>query len=71
MSVLDNDTRLIEILTEIKVKLSNLENIYTGHLKEHSDHETRIRSLEKRVWSIPSASLIVSIIGVVVAYFVH
>lgn len=66
-----DDPRLIEILTEIKVKLSNLENIYTDHLKEHSDHETRIRNLEKRVWSLPSAAFLLSVLGCVITYFAH
>jgi len=63
-----NDPELIRVLTRIEEKLTNLENIYKDHLNEHTDHETRIRSLEKKIWSLPSAALIISAIGVLVTY---
>lgn len=35
------------------------------------DHETRIRSLEKARWPLPSLAVVVSVIGLVVAAVPH
>lgn len=79
-----NDPELIRVLTRIEEKLTNLENIYKDHLQEHTDHETRIRTLEnystsdhgiriraleKRVWQLPSAAFLLSVLGAVLSYF--
>jgi len=63
-----DDPRLIEILTRIEVKLTNLEDIYKAHLDEHSDHETRIRALEKKVWTLPSLATILAVLAVVLPF---
>jgi SMC interacting uncharacterized protein involved in chromosome segregation len=65
------DPELIRILTRIESKLDNLEKIYEDHLQEHSDHETRIRSLEKKIWSLPSLATIIAIASVLIPFLVH
>lgn len=37
----------------------------------HSDHEARLRSLEKARWPLPSLSLVASVAAVVVAIIYH
>lgn len=69
MNPLD-DPKLIETLTRIEMKLDNLAKTYQEHLADHSDHETRIRSLEKKIWSLPSAAFILNAVGAVIAYWV-
>jgi hypothetical protein len=36
---------------------------------EVADHETRLRSLEKARWPLPSAAVVLSMIGLIVAVF--
>jgi hypothetical protein len=66
-----NDPELIRVLTKIESALTNLENIYKDHLQEHTDHETRIRSLEKKVWSIPSLATLIAIVSLLLPFLVH
>ena len=60
MSAMD-DPKLIETLTRLETKLDNFINTST-------DHESRIRGLEKRVWSIPTGAFLVNLVGVVITY---
>lgn len=67
MSAMD-DPKLIETLTRIEAKLDHLTETYTTHLKEHEDHETRIRDLEKKVWTLPSLATILAVVSVVLPF---
>lgn len=60
MSAMD-DPKLIETLTRLETKLDNFINTST-------DHESRIRNLEKRVWSIPTGAFLVNLVGVIITY---
>jgi len=77
-----DDFQLTEKLTRIETLLQGLSAMYQSHLTDHSDHETRIRALEKdddtdhenRLrslerwrWAFPSAALIVAVLGVVLS----
>ena len=56
-----DDPKLVEVLTRMETKLD-------AFIDKSNDHETRIRSLEKRVWAIPSAGLLLEILGTVIMY---
>lgn len=58
------DPELIKALTRIEAKLDHLNETYTAHLKDHDDHETRIRSLEKKVWTLPTAATLLAILAI-------
>lgn len=62
------DPELIRVLTRIESKLDNLETIYKDHLEEHQDHETRIRALEKKIWSLPSIATIIGLVALVIPF---
>lgn len=59
------DPELIKALTRIEAKLDHLNETYTAHLSDHQDHETRIRALEKRVWTLPTAATLLAILAIV------
>jgi hypothetical protein len=61
MAAMD-DPKLIETLTRMETKLDAFMN-------KSDDHETRIRSLEKRVWAIPSAAIVIDIVTAVIMFF--
>lgn len=62
------DPELIKALTRIETKLDHLTDTYTSHLKDHEDHEARIRSLEKRVWTLPTAATLLAILAMVLPF---
>lgn len=70
MATAMDDPELIRTLTRIEAKLDHLAETYTSHLTDHADHETRIRSLEKRVWAIPSMAVIIAIASAIMT-FIH
>ena len=65
-----NDPKLIEALTRIEMKLDHITGTYSKHLEDHADHENRLRSLEKKLWALPSASLLIAIASAVFQ-FIH
>lgn len=67
MPVMD-DPKLIEILTRLEVKLDNLASTYADHLTDHTDHELRLRDLEKKVWRIPSATVVINALAMAAQY---
>lgn len=60
MNAMD-DPKLIETLTRMETKLDNF-------IATSGDHETRIRSLEKRVWAYPTGAFILNVAAVVISY---
>lgn len=63
MNAMD-DPKLIETLTRIETKLDHLTNTYSAHLADHQDHETRLRALEKKVWTLPTAATLLAILAI-------
>lgn len=63
-----NDPKLIEALTRIEMKLDHITGTYSKHLEDHADHENRLRSLEKRLWAIPSMAVVISVATAVLQY---
>jgi hypothetical protein len=62
------DPELIKALTRIETKLDHLTETYSAHLQDHQDHETRIRALEKKVWTLPSLATILAVLAVVLPF---
>jgi len=62
------DPELIKALTRIEAKLDHLNETYTAHLQDHNDHETRIRALEKRVWTIPTAATLIALLAILLPF---
>lgn len=63
-----DDYKLTETLTRIEIKLDSLNSTYVGHLADHTDHEARLRVLEKKIWAFPSAAALVAALGVVAGF---
>jgi len=59
-----DDPKLVASLTRIETKLDHFNQTYTTHLVAHDDHETRIRLLEKKVWTIPTTATIIALLAV-------
>ena len=60
--------QITEALIRIESKLDNLNTTYHDHLTDHTDHETRIRSLEKRSWSLPATAFILNTVMALCGY---
>ena len=58
-------TRLAERVTGLAGQVEALRGRFDGGDKQRDDHESRLRSLERRQWPIPSAALLISIAAVV------
>jgi len=65
--VYDAVTRLSERVTGLAGQVEGLQGRFDRADKHRDDHESRLRSLERRQWPIPSAALLISIAAVVVA----
>jgi cell division septum initiation protein DivIVA len=63
-----DDPELIKALTRIEAKLDYLADTYSAHLKDHDDHEERIRSLEKKVWTLPSMATLLAVLAIVLPF---
>ncbi len=63
-----DDPKLVAALTRIETKLDHFNQIYATHLVEHDDHETRIRLLEKKVWTLPTAATLLAILAMVLPF---
>lgn len=53
------------IQTEISSKLDRLLDKHDRIDERVEDHESRMRTLEKRVWSIPSIATIIALVSLV------
>lgn len=63
-----DDPKLVATLTRIETKLDHFNQTYTSHLISHDDHETRIRLLEKKVWTLPTAATLLAILAMVLPF---
>lgn len=63
-----DDPKLVAALTRIETKLDHLTNTYSAHLTDHQDHETRLRALEKKVWTLPTAATLLAILAMVLPF---
>lgn len=65
-------TAIQDLRSEI-TKLGTKMDVYIAHdeetKKDVADHESRIRSLEKSRWPLPSLAAVISVLGVVLALF--
>jgi hypothetical protein len=48
--------RIEDALSKVLVQLARIDQRNTGADAEHTDHEQRIRSLERWRWSLPGAA---------------
>lgn len=58
------DPELIKVLTRIETELNHFNQTWTLHLVDHEDHETRLRALEKKVWTIPTMATLLAILAI-------
>lgn len=75
MSAMD-DPKLIETLTRMETKLDQFISTSSDHesrirtLEQHVaptlDHDNRLTGLEKKVWAIPGAATIISVVTCVI-----
>lgn len=71
-----DDPKLVEVLTRIETKIDQFSLNIGDHesrirtLEQHVsptlDHDSRLTALEKKVWAIPSATLIVSVVTAII-----
>ena len=54
-------------VTEIKQTVALQQLAVQAHEHTVSDHETRLRAVERRVWQLPSIATIVAVLGTVLS----
>lgn len=61
------NTEILVAIARLETKLDSITNTLPQKI---DDHESRIRSLEKNRWPLPSVAVLVSIVGAAISYFV-
>lgn len=62
---------IYDAIIRVSSKVDLLSAQMTGYEGDKSDHEKRIRSIERRMWPLPSLAVLLSGAAVVVAFIVH
>lgn len=57
---------IYEAVISLKAEVASLVNNQNGNMREIADHESRIRSLEKGRWPLPSLAAILSVAALLI-----
>lgn len=58
------DKRMGDRFDSLEKKLSERDGLMDDR---HSDHEKRLRAIERRLWALPSVATVIALIGIVIS----
>lgn len=64
-----NQNELLVAFARVEGKIDLLNQNIAAHSRDLEDHEDRIRGLEKKIWKLPSAAIVISVAMLVVSIF--
>ncbi len=60
---------IYDMLLAVRADVSRLADQHGGTARQGTDHETRIRALERARWPLPTVSVLIAALAVVVSFW--